>query len=213
MPKAAKNPALDPPECRCLTHYVLEKSKKVTKKATKLQTDRKKWWASLSTEEKHDLQAAAAIFVSAAEWEKPGVAAKTRARKFWNTRSGRRVTSGGFRSDIGISVRSRWEANIARYLNYLKKQKKISRWMYEPRRFQFDDIKRGTRSYLPDFCVTFLDGTYEWWEVKGYWTSKAKTAVKRFRARYPEETLIILDGPKYKEITKEFKDKIPEWEE
>ncbi len=118
----------------------------------------------------------------------------------------------GKRPDLGIFVRSSWEANIARYLNLLKRQKKIKRWYYESKRFMFENIKRGTRSYLPDFCVVFLDDKISWWEVKGFWTQKAKTAVKRFRKYYPDETLVIIDKAKYKEIEKEFSAKIPKWE-
>ena len=118
----------------------------------------------------------------------------------------------GKRPDLGIYVRSSWEANIARYLNLLKQQKKIKRWYYESKRFYFNNIKRGTRSYLPDFCVIYPDGRQEWIEVKGFWTQKAKTAVKRFRKYYSEETLVIIDKDRYGEIEKEFSGKIPKWE-
>ena len=118
----------------------------------------------------------------------------------------------GKRPDLGIYVRSSWEANIARYLNLLKQQKKIKRWYYESKRFYFNNIKRGTRSYLPDFCVIYPDGRQEWIEVKGFWTQKAKTAVKRFRKYYSEETLVIIDKDRYREIEKEFSVQIPKWE-
>ncbi len=118
----------------------------------------------------------------------------------------------GKRPDLGIYVRSSWEANIARYLNLLKREKKIKRWYYESKRFYFNNIKRGTRSYLPDFCVIYPDGRQEWQEVKGFWTQKAKTAVKRFRKYYPEETLVIIDKDRYREIEKEFSPQIPKWE-
>ena len=118
----------------------------------------------------------------------------------------------GKRPDLGIYVRSSWEANIARYLNLLKQQKKIKKWYYESKRFYFNNIKRGTRSYLPDFCVIYPDGRQEWIEVKGFWTQKAKTAVKRFRKYYPEETLVNIDKDRYGEIEKEFSGKIPKWE-
>ena len=118
----------------------------------------------------------------------------------------------GKRPDLGIYVRSSWEANIARYLNLLKREKKIKRWYYESKRFYFNNIKRGTRSYLPDFCVVYPDGNIAWWEIKGFWTQKAKTAVKRFRKYYPEETLIIIDKDRYREIEAEFSLQIPKWE-
>ncbi|KKK84954.1 hypothetical protein LCGC14_2778130, partial [marine sediment metagenome] len=93
----------------------------------------RRWWNNLTDEQKHDHQSHASKAANAARWAKPGAKQRAsdattvaRKKKNWHTYSGRRASSGGFRSDIGISVRSRWEANIARYLNYLKKQKKIS---------------------------------------------------------------------------------------
>ena len=70
----------------------------------------------------------------------------------------------------------------------------------------------GTRSYLPDFLVVLPSGDAEWWEVKGYWTSKGKVAVKRFKKYYPNEVLKIVDKTMYKEIEKNHSDKIPKWE-
>lgn len=118
----------------------------------------------------------------------------------------------GRREDIGIYVRSSWEANIARYLNYLMEKGKVVHWEYESHRFEFEKIKRGTRSYLPDFCVILKSGNLEWWEVKGYWTQKAKTAVKRFHKYYPDEKLVIIDKEIYKQIEQEFSSLISEWE-
>ena len=86
------------------------------------------------------------------------------------------------------------------------------RWDYEPRRFEFPDIKRGTTSYLPDFCVYFRDGHAEWWEVKGYMTPKSKTAITRFLRRYPDEILVIIDRVEYKRIKQEFGPSIQGWE-
>ena len=135
----------------------------------------------------------------------------------------KRVRAGGFkappfgyrsghRDDIGIFVRSSWEANYARYLNFLKQRGEVISWSYEPKRFYFNNIKRGTRSYLPDFKVLYSDGRQVWEEVKSYWTQVAKTAVKRFRKYYPEETLVIIDKDRYREIEAEFSSQIPKWE-
>ncbi len=91
------------------------------------------------------------------------------------------------------------------------KQKTIKRWTYEPKRFHFP-IKVGTRSYLPDFLVVLSSGDAEWWEVKGYWTSKGKVAVKRFKKYYPNEKLVIIDKTVYKDIESLFAAMIPKWE-
>ena len=107
--------------------------------------------------------------------------------------------------------RSAWEANIARYLNLKVKNKTIKRWSYEPKRFEFP-IKRGTNSYLPDFLVISTDDSAEWWEVKGFWTSKGKVAVNRFKKYFPKEKLKIIDKGVYKDIERIFSYEIPKWE-
>ena len=43
----------------------------------------------------------------------------------------------GYREDINLYVRSGWEANYTRYLNYLKFNGGITRFEYEPDRFAF----------------------------------------------------------------------------
>ena len=70
----------------------------------------------------------------------------------------------------------------------------------------------GTRSYLPDFLVILPSGDAEWWEVKGYWTSKGRTAVKRFKKYYPDENLKIIDKVVYKEIEAIYAAYLPKWE-
>jgi len=94
----------------------------------------------------------------------------------------RRITSqprGGFRQDLGQAFRSGWEANMARYWNYIKVP-----WKYEPREFEFTNIKRGNRYYKPDF---YLSKTDRWVEIKGYLSPSDKTKLKRFKKYYPEE--------------------------
>ena len=118
----------------------------------------------------------------------------------------------GFRADLGITVRSRWEANIARYLVWLTESRTIKGWAYEPQRFWFEGIKSGTRSYLPDFRVDYLDGKHEFWEVKGWWDAKSKTAVKRFRKYFPEETLVIIDKAEYLRLEKDLRERVKNWE-
>ena len=102
--------------------------------------------------------------------------------------------------------RSKWEANYARYLNYIG-----VKWEYEPKRFWFDAIKTGTRSYQPDFYLIDED---IWVEVKGWMDAQSKTRLKRFKKYYPEEysKLIIVDQHKYRIIEKEFSNIIPTWE-
>ena len=94
--------------------------------------------------------------------------------------------------------RSKWEANYARWLQWRKKHGEIIDWLHEPQTFWFESIKRGVRSYLPDFKVILLDGTHEWHEVKGYMDSKSLTKIKRLKKYYPEEKLIVVDSDWFK---------------
>ena len=102
--------------------------------------------------------------------------------------------AGGQREDLdGLYVRSSWEANYARYLNWLKKQKQIEKWEYEPYTFVFEKIKRGTRAYTPDFKITYANGRHEWHEVKGWMDPKSATRLRRMSKYFPEEKIIIID--------------------
>jgi len=121
-------------------------------------------------------------------------------------------TKQGARKDLkNMFFRSAWEANVARYLNLLKYEKKIKRWEYEPKRFYFP-IKTGTTSYLPDFLIVYHNNSAEWWEVKGYMTSKGKTAINRFKKYYPNENLLLIDKTRYKQIEANFAKDISAWE-
>ncbi len=87
--------------------------------------------------------------------------------------------SGGKRSDINNTYfRSKWEANVARYLTFTN-----TPWEYEPRDFEFG-VTRGVRFYKPDFRMTKLK---MWIEVKGYLDSQGKTALARFKRWHPKE--------------------------
>lgn len=127
----------------------------------------------------------------------------------------------GVRVDLGIFVRSAWEANIARYLNFLKLHGSIVGWEYEPKRFDFP-IKRGTNTYLPDFKVWKTKCSYEWWEVKGWRLEAGKKvpralrrgliALRRMAKYYPEEKIVVIDTDRYREIARQVAGCIPYWE-
>jgi hypothetical protein len=114
--------------------------------------------------------------------------------------------SSGWRTicDKKVYFRSRWEANIARYLTH-----KGIEWEFEKDTFWFDNIKRGVRSYTPDF---FLPNDGKYIEIKGWWDAKSKTKQKRMKKYHPDIIVEYWDGKIYNEIEKEFKDLIPEWE-
>jgi Protein of unknown function (DUF1064) len=118
----------------------------------------------------------------------------------------------GKRIDLdNIFFRSAWEANYARYLNWLISQGEIKAWEFEPKTFIFDGVTRGVISYLPDFKVINNDGSHEWHEVKGWMTSKDRTKLNRMAKFYPHEKLVLIDKDVYRSISK-WKGMIDGWE-
>lgn len=113
----------------------------------------------------------------------------------------------------GQMYRSGWERNVARYLKHLISEGVVDRFEYEPQRFQFP-VKRGNKSYLPDFKVWYPDGSYEWWEVKGYMDSDSRIKLKRFALHWTEESmkLKLIDRPAYMKIKAEYEHKLEGWE-
>jgi len=109
-------------------------------------------------------------------------------------RSGYNRSAGGRRADLEDRYfRSSWEANYARFLNWLKARGAIQAWEFEPKTFVFETIKRGTRAYTPDFRVLFPDGRVEWHEVKGWLDPKSKTRLARMRKYFPGEVVKLID--------------------
>lgn len=110
-------------------------------------------------------------------------------------------------------MKSAWERNYCRFLQWQKEKGLIYDWHYEPETFWFHEIKRGTRSYLPDFKVINMDHTHEWHEVKGFMTPKSKTQIRRFAKYYPDEKLTIISKAVYKRLSDYLFRMIPNWEE
>lgn len=108
--------------------------------------------------------------------------------------------------------RSLWEANYARYLEFLKKHKEIKDWQHEPKTFWFDNIKRGCRSYLPDFEVINNDGSVEYHEVKGWYDDRSKTKIKRMKKYYPDVVLKIIFAKEYNTLKRQLSSIIKDWE-
>jgi len=125
-------------------------------------------------------------------------------------------TKKGRRSDLGDAFfRSAWEANYARYLNLMVEEGLIWKWEYEPETYWFHKIKRGTRSYLPDFKVWPIpnaEGIFYLVEVKGYMDPVSKTKLKRMRRYYPHITLLLLERKVYRRMSKIYGELIPNWE-
>jgi hypothetical protein len=98
--------------------------------------------------------------------------------------------------------RSGWEMNYAHYLDWLKRIGEILDWEYEADTFWFEGIKRGTRSYLPDFKVVEKDGAVVYHEVKGWMDQKSKTKLARMAKYHPGVRIVVIDEAQYKAIMK-----------
>ena len=111
-----------------------------------------------------------------------------------------------------IYARSRWEANYARYLEWLKHNGHIIEWEHEPETFWFENIRRGCRSYLPDFRVTFTDRT-EYHETKGWMDARSKTKIKRMAKYHPSVVLVVIDSKWFKANRIKLRGLISGWED
>ena len=96
--------------------------------------------------------------------------------------------------------RSGWEVKYANYLEMVSKSKEVSHWTYEEDTFWFEAIRRGVRSYTPDFKIYFVDGTHHYHEVKGWMDSKSKTKLKRMAKYHPKETVIVIAEKEMKQL-------------
>jgi hypothetical protein len=133
--------------------------------------------------------------------ENPSTNAYSRAKSGWIELGGKR-----------LFARSRWEANYARYLQWLKSIGEIQEWEHEPKTFWFDKIKRGVRSYLPDFRVTMTGGAIEWHEVKGWMDGRSKTKIRRMAKYHPKETLRVFGTDWFKSEGRKLASVVPGWE-
>jgi hypothetical protein len=137
--------------------------------------------------------------------EKNGTMSLPRQKTTW--KSGWREIGGSKKF-----YRSRWEANYARYLQWLKETSRIKDWKHECKTFWFDGVKRGTVSYLPDFWVQEIDESESYHEVKGWMDDKSKTKIKRMAKYHPDVKLIVITGKEYKVLESSLSSIIPEWE-
>lgn len=120
--------------------------------------------------------------------------------------------NGGRREDLqGRYFRSAWEANWARYLNWLIEHGEIESWEYETEQFEFP-VKRGSKFYTPDFKVKNKDGSIEYHEVKGYMDQRSQTKLNRMARYFPEIKLILINQDYYYAVARQVALLIPNWE-
>jgi hypothetical protein len=119
----------------------------------------------------------------------------------------------GKRADLGgLFVRSAWESNFCRYLNYLQAHDQITGWAYEPETFTFP-VRRGPASfYTPDFKVWDPDRRIVYYEVKGWMSPTSAAKLKRFARYYPALRLVLVDADAYHALARDVAPLIPTWE-
>ena len=166
----------------------------------KISISSRKTWENMSFDKKHER-----IVKILKTRSKNGSYAVARPTASWKA---------GWREIGGVRkyYRSRWEANYARYLEWLKKNNNIQSWSHEPKIFWFEGIKRGTVSYLPDFCVLEKNGEEVYHEVKGWMDKRSLTKIKRMRKYYPQVKLIVVGKKEYESILKSTSKLIEGWE-
>lgn len=79
-----------------------------------------------------------------------------------------------------ICFRSSWEVAYAKYLDFNN-----IIWQYEPKAFDL-----GNTTYRPDF---YLPETNEYVEIKGWWSDKFDSKIKKFKKLYNNINLIIYE--------------------
>lgn len=104
---------------------------------------------------------------------------------------------------IRYTFKSSWEVEVAKRLQMLVDEGVIKGWGYEVKHFNFDDMKRGMRSYCPDFEVVLCDDSLMYIEVKGWKMPKAMKRIAMFRERYPDVKLYIIDEDEYSKVLSE----------
>ena len=114
-------------------------------------------------------------------------------------------SKGGKRADLGGQYfRSRWEANYARFLNWLRDTTgEVVSWEFEAEIFEFTKIKKGVRFYTPDFKIQMANGTVEYHEVKGWRYPKGETALKRMAKYYPKIKIVVIDEEWFKAVNRQ----------
>jgi len=113
-----------------------------------------------------------------------------------------------------IYFANRMEANYYRYLLWLKKQKHLANFEYQPNPFDFRTfgIDQGRVTYRPDFLVLQFDGFCYYVEIKGHMNASSKTKLNRMRKYFPQILVEVVHYGMYKKLEKEVGTLIEGWE-
>lgn len=105
----------------------------------------------------------------------------------------------GYRPDIGLYVRSTWEANFVRVLKFLS-----IKYQYEPKKFQIGNIT----TYTPDFYIPSLD---LWIEIKG-WDNMLSHMKRKYIRKFYNIKIYKIGGKIYQILCNKYARIIPGWE-
>lgn len=124
-----------------------------------------------------------------------------------NMKMNGKISSFSIRGDHKIIIgnkeyifKSTWEVEIAKRLQELVDKGYIHEWQYESKHFNFDDMRRCTRSYCPDFEVKLMDKTLLYIEVKGWKMPQSMKRIEMFQERYPNIKFYLIDEKEYEKI-------------
>lgn len=109
-------------------------------------------------------------------------------------------------------LKSSYEINFAKILQYRKEQGEIKDWFYETETFWFKGISRGINNYTPDFLIIYNDNSEEYVEIKGWYTAESKTKTKRMAKYHQNVKLTLILTPEYKELLKQYDNVITDFE-
>jgi predicted nuclease of restriction endonuclease-like RecB superfamily len=84
-------------------------------------------------------------------------------------------------------MRSSWEVNFAKWCDRYN-----ITWQYEPKTFRFKQSAYTPDFYLPEFHI-FI-------EIKGYFPSKIRQKLYRFKKFFPYLNLLVITEREYKKL-------------
>lgn len=131
---------------------------------------------------------------------------QVQAGKFGKPVRGHRVTC----HDLGgIVFKSRWEANWAHWLEWLKSTGNVLSWQYEPDSFPLR-VRGNNVRYIPDFKVEW-NGKTEYHEVKGLMDQRSRDKIRAMRRQHNRVRLMVIDSRVYHSLRRRFNQIVPGW--
>jgi hypothetical protein len=93
-----------------------------------------------------------------------------------------------------VYFKSQVEVRFATILQRLQQASAIVEWDYEGKEFWFDDIRRGTCSYRPDFRAVWPEEGEVYYETKSTSGLRQRdvTKFRRMAKRYPDVKLVLV---------------------